>query len=282
MSTPATTVDTQCGSSQQATNLATVAGRLRRRRRRPRLRRRGDEPHPDRRRRRRRSSASASRSRRPTSASYEMTSQFEGAERIADKWGITRAGHRRSSASPASSAPRRRGPRAASTASTSRSRRPTSTTRASPPAPPTPSTRDEGLRETTLEKLATLKPVARENGVHTAGNSSQISDGAVGGAADDRGEGRRARPHAAGPHRRHLPRRRRSGAHAHRPDRRHAAPARPHRPVDRRHRHVRDQRGVRLGRARLAEGGRRRPGQDQPERRRDRPRPPARRAPAAS
>ena len=37
--------------------------------------------------------------------------------------------------------------------------------------------RDEGIRETTLEKLATLKPVARENGVHTAGNSSQISDG---------------------------------------------------------------------------------------------------------
>jgi acetyl-CoA C-acetyltransferase len=39
--------------------------------------------------------------------------------------------------------------------------------------------RDEGLRETTMEKLATLKPVARENGVHTAGNASQISDGAA-------------------------------------------------------------------------------------------------------
>ena len=39
--------------------------------------------------------------------------------------------------------------------------------------------RDEGLRETSLEKLATLKPVAREDGVHTAGNSSQISDGAA-------------------------------------------------------------------------------------------------------
>ena len=38
--------------------------------------------------------------------------------------------------------------------------------------------KDEGLRETSLEKLATLKPVARENGVHTAGSSSQISDGA--------------------------------------------------------------------------------------------------------
>ena len=39
-------------------------------------------------------------------------------------------------------------------------------------------TRDEGLRETTLESLAGLKPSGRENGVHTAGTSSQISDGA--------------------------------------------------------------------------------------------------------
>ena len=39
--------------------------------------------------------------------------------------------------------------------------------------------RDEGLRETTLDKLASLKPVARENGVHTAGSASQISDGAA-------------------------------------------------------------------------------------------------------
>src|SRR5204862_2388640 len=39
--------------------------------------------------------------------------------------------------------------------------------------------RDEGLRETSLEALATLKPVARENGVHTAGSSSQITDGAA-------------------------------------------------------------------------------------------------------
>jgi acetyl-CoA acyltransferase len=37
-------------------------------------------------------------------------------------------------------------------------------------------TRDEGLRDTSLEKLGNLKPVF--DGVHTAGNSSQISDGA--------------------------------------------------------------------------------------------------------
>ena len=37
---------------------------------------------------------------------------------------------------------------------------------------------DEGLRESTLEGLARLKPVL-ETGMHTAGNSSQISDGAA-------------------------------------------------------------------------------------------------------
>jgi len=37
--------------------------------------------------------------------------------------------------------------------------------------------RDQGLRETHLESLAALKPVL-EDGVHTAGTSSQISDGA--------------------------------------------------------------------------------------------------------
>ncbi|MDH3212389.1 MAG: steroid 3-ketoacyl-CoA thiolase [Myxococcales bacterium] len=37
---------------------------------------------------------------------------------------------------------------------------------------------DEGIRESTLEGLAQLKPVS-EGGIHTAGNSSQISDGAA-------------------------------------------------------------------------------------------------------
>ncbi|MBW4681684.1 MAG: thiolase family protein [Microcoleus vaginatus WJT46-NPBG5] len=41
--------------------------------------------------------------------------------------------------------------------------------------------KDEGIRpELTLESLAKLKPAFRENGVFTAGNSSQISDGAAG------------------------------------------------------------------------------------------------------
>lgn len=39
-------------------------------------------------------------------------------------------------------------------------------------------TRDQGLRDTTMESLAGLNPV-KEGGAHTAGNSSQISDGAA-------------------------------------------------------------------------------------------------------
>jgi acetyl-CoA C-acetyltransferase len=37
--------------------------------------------------------------------------------------------------------------------------------------------RDEGLRQTSMEKLAALKPV-EPGGIHTAGTSSQVSDGA--------------------------------------------------------------------------------------------------------
>lgn len=40
-------------------------------------------------------------------------------------------------------------------------------------------TTDQGLRETTLENLASLKTAFKEDGVTTAGNSSQISDGAA-------------------------------------------------------------------------------------------------------
>jgi acetyl-CoA acyltransferase len=40
-------------------------------------------------------------------------------------------------------------------------------------------TTDQGLRETTLEGLAGLKPAFKEDGKITAGNSSQVSDGAA-------------------------------------------------------------------------------------------------------
>jgi len=38
---------------------------------------------------------------------------------------------------------------------------------------------DQGIRETTLEGLGQLKPI-QEGGIHTAGNSSQVSDGSAG------------------------------------------------------------------------------------------------------
>ncbi|MFK7917647.1 MAG: steroid 3-ketoacyl-CoA thiolase [Ilumatobacter sp.] len=176
LTTAATTIDTQCGSSQQATGLAAslvgsgvvdVAMAC------------GVE----------------AMSRVPIGASgskklglggpmpstyvdhYEQTSQFEGAERIADKWEITRedtdafglASQQR--AIQAWEEDRFAGQYITVEApDVDEDGNPTGTTHTV--------AKDEGLRETSLEKLATLKPVARENGVHTAGNASQISDGA--------------------------------------------------------------------------------------------------------
>ena len=177
MTVAATTVDTQCGSSQQATGLATalVASGV------------VDVAI---------ACGVESMSRIPIGSNsskklglgvpipksyfeqYEFTSQFEGAERIADKWGVTRA-----DADEFALASQQR---AATAWAEGRfdgqlvdvvapdlddDGKPTGTTHTV--------TRDEGLRETTLEKLATLKPVAREDGVHTAGSASQISDGAA-------------------------------------------------------------------------------------------------------
>jgi len=111
-------------------------------------------------------------------AEYEMTSQFEGAERIADKWGITREdtdafgllSQQRAIAAWAED--RFAGQFVEVDApDLGEDGKPTGTTHRV--------SKDEGLRDTTIEKLASLKPVARENGVHTAGNSSQISDGAA-------------------------------------------------------------------------------------------------------
>jgi acetyl-CoA C-acetyltransferase len=170
----ATTVDTQCGSSQQATNLASslvaggtadiaIACGVESMSRIPL------------------GSNSKAGPGRPIAKSYfaryEYTSQFEGAERIAEKWGISR--------DDADGLGLSSQERAAQAWAEGRfdtqivgvdapvlgeDEKPTGeTTRVS---------RDEGLRETSLEALAKLKPVAREDGVHTAGSSSQISDGA--------------------------------------------------------------------------------------------------------
>lgn len=176
ISAPATTVDSQCGSSQQATNLATslvgsgvvdVAVAC------------GVEIM----------------SRVPMGSSlargldlgkavpksyferYEFTSQFEGAERIADKWGITRQdcdelGVRSQQLAAQAWAEDRFATQIVpiDAPDLDEEGKPTGTTHRVE--------RDEGLRETTLEGIAALKPVARENGVHTAASSSQISDGA--------------------------------------------------------------------------------------------------------
>jgi acetyl-CoA C-acetyltransferase len=177
ISAPATTVDAQCGSSQQAANLATsliaagvvdvaVACGVEVMSKVP-------------------MGAGIARGLDygkaiPKSyfAKYEFTSQFEAAERIADKWGITRddtdafgfESQRRAAEAWAEDrfatqlvpidAP-----------DLDEEGKPTGTTHVV--------TRDEGLRETTREALASLKPVAREDGVHTAGSASQISDGAA-------------------------------------------------------------------------------------------------------
>ncbi len=177
MNVAATTVDTQCGSSQQATNLATAlvgAGVV--------------------------DVAIACgveiMSRIPIGinsskklglgvpvpktyfSQYEFTSQFEGAERIADKWGITRDDTDAFGLSSQERAARAWG-RGSFRRPVHRDRGPDVDEEGKATGTTHTVSRDEGLRETTLEKLATLKPVARENGVHTAGNSSQISDGAA-------------------------------------------------------------------------------------------------------
>ena len=173
---PATTVDAQCGSSQQATNLAyaLVASGT------------GDvavgcgielmsqvgfgattpkEPN----------------SGRPINRNYfdhfEFTSQFEGSERMADHWGITRGdcdtfGKMSQDRAARAWQEDRYGTQLVNVEA------PVLDEEGSPTGETVTVARDEGLRETTLEGLAQLKPSGRPDGVHTAASSSQISDGA--------------------------------------------------------------------------------------------------------
>ena len=171
MSVAATTVDTQCGSSQQATALAAAlvgSGAV-------------DVAV---------GCGVESMSRIPMGSTthngfgwplppgyhqhYEETTQFEGAERIADRWGITRRDAEELGVLSQQRAH----------AAWSRRRFDGQVVPIDAPLPEGDGDgtrrveRDEGLRETSLEALAGLKPVARPDGVHTAGTSSQISDGA--------------------------------------------------------------------------------------------------------
>src|SRR5262249_29815143 len=108
---------------------------------------------------------------------YEFTSQFEGAERIADKWDISRLdadefGLQSQQRTGRAWAEGRFDGQIVEIDAPDRDEenKPTGTTHHV--------AQDEGLRETSLDALAGLKPVAREDDVHTAGSSSQISDGA--------------------------------------------------------------------------------------------------------
>ncbi|TVT55037.1 MAG: thiolase family protein [Azoarcus sp. PHD] len=110
---------------------------------------------------------------------YELTSQGEAAERIADKWSLSRE------ALDAFSVESHR--RAAAAAEAGYFRHeivpvPVSALKERMYAEPTPDVfdADETIRPATRpEKLATLKSSFREDGKLTAGNSSQISDGAA-------------------------------------------------------------------------------------------------------
>jgi acetyl-CoA C-acetyltransferase len=177
LTTAASTVDSQCGSSQHAANLAAglvaagvvdvaVAAGVESMTRIPI----GSN-----------SSKSLGLGRAiPKSyfAHYELTSQFEGAERIATKWEITRQDTDEFGLRSQELAAR----------AWSEGRFDTQITPVAAPVldddeKPTGETiavdRDEGLRDTTADALAALKPVARPDGVHTAGTSSQISDGSA-------------------------------------------------------------------------------------------------------
>jgi acetyl-CoA C-acetyltransferase len=171
----ATTVDSQCGSSQQATNLAAgliaagvldcaVACGVESMSRVPLG-----------------SNTQAGPGRaipKPYFSLYEFTTQFEGAERIADKWGITRQ-----EADEFGLASQQRAARAWAEGRFDAEVVPVEAPDLGEDNKPVGTThtvaRDEGLRQTSLDKLAALAPVARPDGIHTAGTSSQISDGAA-------------------------------------------------------------------------------------------------------
>jgi acetyl-CoA C-acetyltransferase len=175
ISAAATTVDAQCGSGQQAANLAAalvgsgvvdvaVACGVESMSRIPlgvAVANGPGRPLP-----------------KPYFEQYEYTTQFEAAERIADQWGITRADCDHFGLESQVRAARAwredrfaREVVAIDAPDVDDDGAPTGTTHRVE--------QDEGLRETSLEKLAALKPVAREDGVHTAGSSSQVTDGAA-------------------------------------------------------------------------------------------------------
>ena len=106
--------------------------------------------------------------------------------------------------------------------------------------------KDEGNRaDTTLAGLASLKPVRGEGNFITAGNASQLSDGASACVLMERSLAEQARHRAARRLPRHGGRRLRAGRDGHRPGVRDSAPAQAQRPEGRRHRPLGAERSLR-------------------------------------
>jgi acetyl-CoA C-acetyltransferase len=171
MEVPSTTIDSQCGSSQQATTLAAglvgagledvvLACGVEMMTRVP--------------------LGSNMQGGRPLPPSYRehyaFASQFQGAEMIAKEYGITREDTDRFGlrSQTLAAAAWREG---RFTREIVPIEAPVLDESGNPTGERKTVARDEGLRETSLEKLAALKPV-EPGGVHTAGTSSQVSDGA--------------------------------------------------------------------------------------------------------
>jgi acetyl-CoA C-acetyltransferase len=113
---------------------------------------------------------------RPDSFPWDMPDQFGAAERIADKYGISR-----DDVDWLGFESQRKAARAVAEGRFDREIVPLEAPVVGPDGPTGERmliTKDQGPRETTQEGLAGLKPVLPD-GIHTAGNSSQISDGAA-------------------------------------------------------------------------------------------------------
>ena len=103
---------------------------------------------------------------------YTLTSQGVSAEKIAEKWGISRADTDQFGFESQMKAAKAR--------DEGRFKKEILPIEVTLEGVETTFDTDEGIRDTTtVEKLGTLNPPFKEDGVHTAGNSSQISDGAA-------------------------------------------------------------------------------------------------------
>ncbi|GAA1537992.1 steroid 3-ketoacyl-CoA thiolase [Actinomadura kijaniata] len=115
---------------------------------------------------------------RPDDWSIDMPNQFEAAERIAKRRGLTRE-----DLDAFGARSQRRAAKAWADGRFDREIAPIDAPQVDREGAPTGETlrvtRDQGLRETTVEGLAGLRPVLGEGALHTAGTSSQISDGAA-------------------------------------------------------------------------------------------------------